>query len=135
MRSTAREAVFKYLFAKQFNDELPVDFLKGLLKEGVTEEDCAFAFALAKTAEEHAEEIAATIARLAQDYSYERIYAADKCALFIGIAELTYSEDVPKSVAIDEAMKLSAKYSTQNSLSFVNGILAAYYNQLQGENQ
>lgn len=133
MRSTAREAVFKYLFARQFNEELPSEFLSTLLKEGVTEDDRAFARALKENIETHYEEIAKTIASLAKDYAYDRIYPTDKCALMIGVAEMAYSEDVPKSVAIDEAMKLSAKYSTQNSLSFVNGILAAYFNQLEGE--
>ena len=39
MRSTAREAVFKYLYAKAFNKDLPADFIKGLLKDGVTDDD------------------------------------------------------------------------------------------------
>ncbi len=133
MRSTAREAVFKFLYAKQFNDELPSDFLNNLLKEGVTDEDRAFAHALADKIGGHKEEIVSIITDLAKDYSYNRIYPTDKCALAIGIAELTYSDDVPGSVAIDEAMKLCAKYSTQNSLSFVNGILAEYYRSI-GEN-
>ena len=48
MRSTAREAVFKYLYAKAFNKDLPADFFKGLLKDGVTDDDRLFAEKLIK---------------------------------------------------------------------------------------
>ena len=39
---------------------------------------------------------------------------------------MTYFEDVPKIVAIDEAVNLTKVYSGEKSQSFVNGILAEY---------
>ena len=131
MRSTARETVYKYLYAKLFNDETDDKYFKTLLKDkDLTEEDRLFAQELKDTVEAHESEIVSAVRDLAKDYTYERIFSTDKCALAIGIAEMTYSADVPKSVAIDEAVKLVAKYSAEKRVSFVNGILAEYYNQL-----
>lgn len=125
MRSTAREAVFKYLYAKAFNKDLPADFFKGLLKDGVTDDDRLFAEKLLETVENNAGEIENIIASRAKDYSIDRIFPADKCALAIGVAEIRYCPEIPAAVAIDQAVSLAAKYSAEKSMSFVNGILAA----------
>ena len=47
-------------------------------------------------------------------------------ALVIGMAELDNFRETPVAVVIDETVNLSAKYSTENSTNFVNGILSAY---------
>ena len=47
------------------------------------------------------------------------------CALYIAVAELKYFSDIPPVVSIDEAISLVRKYSTEESMNFVNGILAA----------
>ena len=47
----------------------------------------------------------------------------DKDILRIAICELVYVKDAPLKVIIDEAVELAKKYSTEDSASFVNGIL------------
>jgi len=47
----------------------------------------------------------------------------DKDILRIAICELLYVKDAPVKVVIDEALELAKKYSTDDSASFVNGIL------------
>jgi len=44
--------------------------------------------------------------------------------LRIAIAELVFVKDAPVKVVIDEALELAKKYSTDDSSSFINGILA-----------
>ena len=48
----------------------------------------------------------------------------DKDILRIAITELLYIKDAPLKVIVDEAVELAKKYSTEDSSSFVNGILA-----------
>lgn len=48
----------------------------------------------------------------------------DKDILRIAITELLYIKDAPLKVVVDEAVELAKKYSTEDSSSFVNGILA-----------
>ena len=45
--------------------------------------------------------------------------------MYIAVAELKYFSDIPPVVSIDEAISLVRKYSTEESMNFVNGILAA----------
>ena len=51
--------------------------------------------------------------------------------MYIAVAELKYFADVPNVVAIDEALSLVRKYSTDESLNYVNGILASLKKDLE----
>jgi N utilization substance protein B len=51
--------------------------------------------------------------------------AVDRNALRIGAFELLYSEDVPDAVAVSEAVALVRNLSTDESPSFVNGVLGS----------
>lgn len=57
-------------------------------------------------------------------WDIERLFKIDKDILRIAITELVYIKDAPIKVAIDEAIELAKKYSTNDSPSFINGILA-----------
>lgn len=62
-------------------------------------------------------------ARLSVDWKLERMTPVDRNILRIGAYELLYADDVPVSVAINEAVELAKTYSTPDSSRFVNGIL------------
>ncbi|MBI4941640.1 MULTISPECIES: transcription antitermination factor NusB [unclassified Kineosporia] len=56
-------------------------------------------------------------------WTLERMPGVDRCVLRIGAWELLYNDDVPDAVAIDEAVELARSLSTDESPSFVNGLL------------
>ncbi len=58
------------------------------------------------------------------DWTLERMPAVDRNILRIGVYELLWANDVPDGVAISEAVALAQDLSTDNSPSFVNGVLA-----------
>jgi transcription antitermination protein NusB len=58
------------------------------------------------------------------DWTLERMPAVDRNILRIGVYELLWAQDVPDGVAISEAVALAQDLSTDNSPSFVNGVLA-----------
>jgi N utilization substance protein B len=58
------------------------------------------------------------------DWTLERMPAVDRNVLRIGVYELLWAADVPDGVAISEAVALAQDLSTDNSPSFVNGVLA-----------
>ena len=60
-----------------------------------------------------------------EDWTLGRLPAVDREILRIGVVELLYRDDVPAAVAIDEAVELARSLSTDESPSFVNGVLAA----------
>ena len=126
MRSKAREIVFKYLFAELFNPSDEGLFAVLLNDEQLKEEDKVFAKDLLSYCEKEKEIYIEEISALSTSFNLTRIHAADKCSIIVGMAELDNYPDTPKIVIIDEAIKLSAKYSTEKSTDFVNGILAEY---------
>lgn len=71
----------------------------------------------------HRDRIDELIATYAEGWNLERMPAVDRNLLRIGVYELLYVEDVPANVAIDEAVGLAGDLSTDDSPSFINGVL------------
>ncbi len=124
MRTLAREAVFKYIYSRLFNPD--DEGLFDVLIKSFDENDKLFATRLKDFVINNEEKYLNVIENLSIGYRLNRIYNADKCALLIGMAEFDNFKETPKVVVIDEAVKLSAKFSTDNSPDFVNGIMAKY---------
>jgi N utilization substance protein B len=72
----------------------------------------------------HSERIDELISWNLVDWTLERMPAVDRNILRIGVYELLWASDVPDGVAISEAVALAQDLSTDNSPSFVNGLLA-----------
>ena len=68
-------------------------------------------------------ELDALIREAATNWELERMAAVDRNALRIGCYELLHDDDIPMKVAINEAIELAKRYSTEASGAFVNGIL------------
>jgi len=82
---------------------------------------------LVKTFIENKELIDAQIKEYSKGWDVDRLLKVDRDVLRISITELLYFEDIPASVSIDEAVELSKKYGTDESSSFINGILRQVY--------
>jgi transcription antitermination protein NusB len=72
----------------------------------------------------HSERIDALISWNLVDWTLERMPVVDRNILRIGVYELLWADGVPDGVAISEAVTLAQDLSTDNSASFVNGVLA-----------
>ena len=124
MRSLARETVFKYLFSRLFN---PSDEgLFDVLAKDLNDSDKDFARKLLDFVIDNEQKYLDAITRLSIGYKLNRVHNADKSALIIGMAELDNFPETPVPVVIDESVNMVAKYSTENSTDFVNGVLAEY---------
>jgi N utilization substance protein B len=58
-----------------------------------------------------------------QGWTLERMPSVDRIILRIGTWELLYNDDVPDGVAVSEAVALAKMLSTDESPSFINGLL------------
>ena len=129
MRSDAREAAFKIIFAELFGGDCDARFKSGIYKKtNLNEEETQFASMLVKLTEEHREELLSIISERVTRFADYRIYAVDKAILLIALAEIRYVDDVPPVVSVSEAAAIARKYSTENSANFVNGVLAGVIN-------
>jgi N utilization substance protein B len=59
----------------------------------------------------------------AHGWTLERMPAVDRAVLRIGTWEILYNDDVPDAVAVDEAVEMARALSTDDSPTFVNGLL------------
>ena len=83
-----------------------------------------FAVKIAQTYRDNNEKIDNTIKDYAKGWDFDRLVKMDKDILRIAISELLFIKEAPMKVVVDEAVELAKKYSTEDSASFVNGILA-----------
>ncbi len=72
----------------------------------------------------HRDRIDELLSTYSEGWSLERMPAVDRNLLRIGTFEVLYRDDVPDPVAINEAVALARELSTDESPSFVNGLLA-----------
>ena len=129
MRSNAREAAFKIIFSRLFQEGVTSGFKARMYKgEKLSEEDTAFADRLVCIVEEHREELLSAIMQKVERFAENRIYRADKAIMLLGLAEMKYCDDVPPLVSVSEAAALARKYSTENSANFVSGVLGGFIN-------
>ena len=130
MRNNAREAALNIIFSEQFNDDCSDAFKKKIYKqfELVKEDDLLFAADLVATVKEHRSELIGKIEAVSHHYLENRINPMDKSILLIAMAEICYFDDIPPVVSVSEAVGLARKYSTEQSVDFVNGVLAGIIN-------
>jgi transcription antitermination protein NusB len=72
---------------------------------------------------EHRSRIDELLSSYSEGWSLERMPAVDRNVLRIGVFEVLYVDDVPDAVAVTEAINLVRDLSTDESPSFVNGVL------------
>ncbi len=84
----------------------------------------AYAIHIAEEYQKHNEELDEIIKKYAKNWDIQRLVTMDKNILRIALIELLYMKETPLKVAIDEALELAKKYSTDESTTFINGILA-----------
>jgi transcription antitermination protein NusB len=86
----------------------------------------AFAVSLVSGAVEHVSALDERIAKHAEHWRMERMPAVDRNILRLAVYEMTYA-GTPAAVVIDEALELARKFSGEDSVQFVNGVLDAIH--------
>lgn len=90
-----------------------------------------YVFQIANAYKENSLEIDSLIKKYAHGWDLQRLVKIDKDILRIAISELMFIEGVPMKVVIDEALELAKKYSTDDSSSFINGILGKVVDEIK----
>ena len=70
------------------------------------------------------------IRKRSKNWSINRIKLLDKLILRMSLAEMIYIESIPPKVSIAEGVEIAKYFSTDESGSFVNGILDSFYNDM-----
>ncbi len=127
-RSKARKRALDILFQADVRGEDVSSILAAEARRAVgepgRESSWLYAREIVDGVVDHRDEIDEQITTFAKDWSLARMPAVDRAVLRIGVWELLYNEGIPSAVAIDEAVELAKEYSTDDSGSFVHGVLA-----------
>ena len=124
MRSYAREVAFCKLYTYLITAEFDKDF-SAFDADKLTEEDITFAQSIVEGVINNKQQLDQIVAEFSHAFKLSRVYRLDLAAMEIALYEMIHS-DTPHAVAINEAVGLVKRYSTEKSVSYVNGILAAY---------
>src|ERR1017187_5354923 len=131
-RRRARQRALQILFIwdarKQPVEDAIDSYYDALYSEEELERD-PFVTDLVRGTVEHVAEVDARITRHAEHWRMERMPAVDRNILRMAVYEMG-SAGTPAAVAIDEALELARKFSNEESVQFVNGVLDAVHREL-----
>ena len=133
-RTSARRSTVQVLYTSEIQDERPTV----LIETGrCLEEDGPlfdYAIALIKGVEEKMGDIDARLEESSDNWSVSRMPVVDRSILRIAVYEMLYVDDVPVSVAINEAVELAKAFGGEDeSPRFVNGVLGKIARRLESE--
>ena len=126
-RREIREQVFKMLFRVEFYNQEEMSEQIALCEDDACswkEKEKTYIFEKVEKISEKIEEIDAKINEVSEGWKTGRMGKVDLTLIRLAVYEMLYEEDVPAKVAINEAVELAKQYGTDNSPSFVNGVLA-----------
>lgn len=82
-----------------------------------------FASELVAGVRTHLSALDALIEQHSQNWRLDRMQRVDRNVLRLGVYELMHRGDIPRKVTINEAIELAKLFGTEDSASFINGVL------------
>jgi len=121
-RSKARKRALDLIFAAEARGRGPGDFLAEQVEAGEAPTN-DYTVTLVTGVDERSQRIDEVIALYAEGWTLDRMPAVDRNVLRLAVFEVLWVDDVPDAVAVSEALNLVRDLSTDESPSFVNGLL------------
>ena len=126
-RREIREQVFKLLFRADFHEREEMPQQMQFFFEELGQEENKDSIYIQEKCERilaRIEELDAMVNQVAQGWKTTRMGKAGLTLIRLAVHEMKFEEDVPEGVAINEAVELAKTYGSDDSPSFVNGVLA-----------
>lgn len=131
-RTLARRSALQALYQSEILG-VPAD---KVLEENLLPEEAGmndYARSLVMGAASHAAHIDAAISGCSQNWAIDRMPVVDRCVLRLAVYEMNYVDNVPVSVAINEAVELAKEFGGEDdSHRFVNGVLGRIARDMEG---
>ncbi len=129
-RRELREQIFKLLFRVEFNQREEMSEQTQLFFEEEENRadvaDAAYITEKFNKIVEKLDDIDVVLNEKVQGWNTARMGKVDLTILRLAVYEITFDEEVPTGVAINEAVELAKKFGQDSSASFVNGVLAKF---------
>ncbi len=121
-REIAMELLFSMAISKNSYEETIETFVENY-EMNLNQIDLEYIRNIVKLVSDNIERIDEVLTNSLVNWKIERLSKVNLTILRLAIGEILYLEDVPGSVAINEAVDITRKYSDEKSTSFVNGVL------------
>ena len=133
-RRKSRELTLQMLFQADMGKQTPEQVRQTFWRESgdVGSDVQSFAEDLFRVATDRAGEIDGLIEGHAQHWRMERMAAVDRNLMRAAVAELMGFPETPRAVVINEALEIARKFSSPESVQFINGVLDSVGKELQG---
>lgn len=123
----ARVFAMQLLYAMEISGGTVADALPGVLEAQPLQDNMKkYGMKLVDLVLAHKAELDSEIEACSAHWGIERMATLDRIVLRIAMVELLYVTDVPMKVVLSEAVQIAAKFSTDSSSTFVNGLLAGF---------
>ena len=125
-RRKSRELALQVLFQGELAEQKDLlDFEEFCAHFQVNKKAIPYAKKLLSGVLEKGEVVNQLISKYAENWRLERMSVIDRNILRLAVFEMHFQDDVPATVAINEAVEIAKRYSTDDSGPFINGILDA----------
>ena len=123
----ARVFAMQLLYAMEISGGTVAETLPGVLEAQPLKDDMKkYGMKLVDLVLAHKSELDSEIEACSAHWGIERMATLDRIIIRIAMVELLYVTEVPFKVVVSEAIQIAAKFSTDSSNSFVNGLLAGF---------
>ena len=123
-RRKAREYCLQILFQMEFSKQKLKDVLARFWEENPSVDEIKeFTLELVEGTLRNVTEIDSELESTSTNWKLTRMAAVDRNLLRQSAYEVLYREDIPSSVTINEAVEIAKKFGTEDSASFINGVL------------
>lgn len=134
MRRQSRELALQILFHIEFTPKVPYSDFLTLFETSFADDELEYADRVVKGIEQNKEKIDAMIQSASRHWKLNRITLVDRNILRIAIFEGAFSsENLKANIVINEALEIAKKYGTEDSSSFINGVLDEILNRAKPE--
>ena len=124
VRRDGREAAVQFLFSKDINKDISLDDYDSFFSLCTAKEKARiFAKELLIGILENKDSIDEKIETYVDNFRLNRLSAIDRNVLRLAIFEMLHRNDIPPAVCINEAIEISKRFGTEDSGSFVNGVV------------
>ncbi len=127
-RRAAREQALQVLYSVAIGNREPGDAIDEIVGDSAEAEQRRFVRELALGTLDYAARADLIVSPLLEGWALERLPTIDRLLLEMATFEIYCRPEIPTAVAINEAVALAKRFSTEDSGRFVNGVLSAVAN-------
>ena len=124
MRRKSRELALQILFQTEFTPEVTMQDMVSVFEKKIDSQTMDYTMLLVKGVKQHREKIDSQIQEASRHWKIDRMASVDRNILRSAVFEMLHAiEPTELKIVINEAIEIAKVFGTQDSGSFVNGIL------------